>query len=120
MKTINIVDILRKELIGKRVRLLTYSNDIFQEYIVWGKKSKNVTNEQFEGGDLKYRKQINRRKKIGQHKIFENLLITDVRLVLAQDYDESDYLFLLLENGSETYFGLDETLTHIYDNVYKF
>lgn len=120
LKTINILDIVKKELIGKQIKLLTYWTNIDQPYSVWKKKSNNVTNEQFEGGNPKFRMLVNRSKHLGTHKKYEVMTVTDVRVDLGE-YNEGDTIVLILDNGKrEMDLEVSQSLIAIDSNTYMF
>ena len=80
-----ITEVLKQALVGKKIRYRKSSRNIIQCYSESIKKSNNVTNEQFDSGDPKYRMIAKRQKVIGKHEIFETGTIKSVDL-FGNDY----------------------------------
>ena len=120
MKDINFTTILKEALVGKQLKVRVYSHNIIQPYLVWKKKSANVTDAQFESGSLKYRMPVNRTKVIGYHEKFEIFTISNVWI--TTDFDMGgggSTLHLSCKDGGRE-FNLEFTdkLECIGDNLY--
>lgn len=121
MNTITIESLLKKELIGKTLRVMTSYNPVVSKVLVYKKKSKNVTDEQFNSKSLKYCQLVNRTKILGLNQTFENLKIIDVQLEV-QDYEyEGMYyqIVLVLEKNQHQYMSIENQLVNIYNDVYQ-
>ena len=81
-----ILEILEKELIGKKSRVCVESKIIYTPKFTWFKKSNNVTNKQFNSLDLKYRYKVEGKINLGYHKTFENHEIIGVNEIFGDDY----------------------------------
>ena len=96
---ITILDILKKELIGKTMRIKILHEAVTQSSLVYVKKSKNVTDKQFaDGTNPKFRMASSKSKRIGSRMVFEELKIIDLK------YEEDEYgpyIGAILEGGHE-------------------
>jgi hypothetical protein len=119
MKNISLINILKENLIGRQLKVLVKWSNVTQDSSVW-KKKQGATQEQFESGDLKYRFRVNRTKNIGTNKIFDIFTIVDVKIYIAEDYDESDEIIIILDGDRTETIDLDTELEWIGDNLYMF
>ena len=129
-KNISFIDILNKELVGKQIRICTSEKDIYQEYNIWKKKSKNVTDAQFtelvpaEGHSYftrnpKYCISVSRTQRIGGYAKYEDFKIESVRIDKTNDeFEGHDNILLILENGQEYDIEIGDELVHIHSNLY--
>lgn len=98
-----VIEILKDKFVGKFIHLCVSDQSVIQPYMVYKKKSNNVTDKQFDNGkNPKFRMEAHRVKVIGRNRKFENIKILDVEWVYEVD-EYSDYytINLVLENGSK-------------------
>lgn len=93
---VTIKSILKKELIGRTVKIVTVKN-IMEKYEVEIKKSNNVTNKQFDSGDKRYRMKSTRTRIVGQDIITNLYKIKEIDLFGDRD---SIGLSALMDDGS--------------------
>ena len=98
-----IADIIRKELIGKKVRICTYNLPITQEVTKIVKKSSNVTDKQLEENPRRFGIKSTKTITIGSHKKFENQKVVDVEIYGL--YDDV-YIKLVFDNGNEVHYDI--------------
>jgi hypothetical protein len=128
MKTFSILELVKKELVGKELRICTSSEPIIKEISKVIKKSGNVTDEQFESGDPKYTRVHTYTKTVGRDQKFDNFKIIDVEVSCRDGYEPDDLVFILdipkdnpkLQNLGRVTFYLSDELKLIETNVYSF
>ena len=76
----SILDILKSELIGKTLRI-TKTTPVKETYTEEVKKSKNVTDKQFESGDPKYRMTATRTRIVRHDTEIKESKIVDIDLL---------------------------------------
>jgi hypothetical protein len=86
-----IFDIIKNSLIGKTIRVKTYSKKITQERLRLVKSSKGTTDSQFKSGNTKFVHRKFEHKIIGYHEIFENMKIVDVDVIVRDTDDYYEY-----------------------------
>ena len=71
MEDLSIHSAMKAVLIGKELKYVKLRKQIEQSYIVLSKRDKSVTQKQFEGGNERFIKAVERFKTIGSHTIYE-------------------------------------------------
>ena len=125
-KTFSIVELVKKELIGKELKICVYVKDITAQKTREVKKSSNVTDKQFESGNPRFRYTHKYDINIGTHRKFETFKIIDVIISYGDGYESTDDLRLVLDvpaelshlNRYELY--VTDELKLIEPNVYTF
>jgi len=111
MKT-SITEILENALIGKSIEVTTFT-PVYETYTEEIKKSKNVTDKQFESGEKRFRMTATRTRRIDDGKKVEILKITEVHIG-SYDFCDCDdiyeYVRLVLEGGKTKEFSMNETI----------
>ncbi len=102
-----IADIIRKELIGKTVRICTYNLPIKQEVTKIVKKSSNVTDKQLEDNPRRFGIRSTKNVTIGSHKKFESHKVVDVEVYGS--YDDA-YIGLTVDNGHEVHYNMHDEI----------
>lgn len=102
--SVNLTDILTKELVGKSYRYCTYREDIMQPYTVLKKKN-GATTKQFEDNPQRFGYSEVREKKIGEHAMYEESIIKRVWLIDGDYYSGFD-INAELENGEVVYLSI--------------
>ncbi len=105
-----IADIIRKELIGKTVRICTYNLPIKQQVTKIVKKSSNVTDKQLEENPRRFGIRSTKTINIGSHKKFENHKVVAVEIYGS--YDDA-YIGVTFENGHEVHYNIDDEIPTI-------
>jgi len=117
MSHFTIIGVLKDKFIGKKFKHCVNQEIIHQPYNVWKKKSNGVTDAQFNSGDLRFRKTVERKKEIGVMRTYETSIIVDVTISYGH-YDEGNDIFLKLDNGREIYIELDSEVKEIEPNTF--
>jgi hypothetical protein len=117
MGKLSVLSLMKEKLVGKTLKIKKITS-INQDYSVWVKKSNNVTNTQFDSGNLKFRKLITRTKRIGTHTIFNYFIIEDIYVSYSNGYDGYNGLRLKLSGDNETTLEVDDELTQIDNDTY--
>ena len=118
MKNFSVLELVKKELVGKYLKVRVLNVNVLQPVKYWVKKSKNVTDKQFNGGNPKFGMVVTKDKVIGHHQKFENLKIVNVYISYDYNqYGEIESLSLQLENGNTVDLPLGE-LKQIDKNLY--
>lgn len=108
--------LMKNMLIGKELKYCKSWKQVNQQYSVACKKSKNVTDKQFMSGNRKFIMLAHRTKTIGTYSIYEVSKIVDIRISYG-DWDGSNSLSLVLENGHQTDLEVDTEIVEIEPNV---
>lgn len=119
METFSILKTVKDNLVGKNIKYCTHQWPVTQAYCVFKKKSNNVTDEQFESGNPRFRMLVHRTKNIGIQKIYDTNKIVDVKVELGC-YDENDSIVLILDNNKEFSLSVNDELKEIEKNLYFF
>jgi hypothetical protein len=126
MKIFSLFELAKKELIGKELRVCTYSKTIESLRTKEVKKSANVTDKQFESGNPRFRFTHKYAIGIGRHLKFETFKIIGIQISYGDGYQSTDDLTLVLDVPDEfsnlKYHELLVTseLKQISKNVYTF
>lgn len=113
----SILDILSNELIGKSIRVQTFSKPIQEKYYVRVKKSNSVTDAQFNSGNPKFSYLQQRVRVIGYHAKYDTFTITDFHMEQGHEYREI-YSYITLSND-KTYSFDDYFETPLEDIILK-
>lgn len=95
----NILAIVKKELIGKPIRICTYSRSITSPVLV-RKRKQGCTDKQWNENPDKFCTYVSRTRTLGYHAIFENTTIVDV-IVGEEEYSDGygEILYAITESG---------------------
>jgi hypothetical protein len=119
MENISVLELLSEKLMGLNLKVCVQNKQVIQPYCVWKKKSNNVTNEQSESGNLRFRMQVHRTKPIGSHMVYDVSKIVGVEVESFEEYNySSEDLILVLENGRRIILSLMDNLKKIDKNTY--
>ena len=92
----NILAIVKKELIGKPIRICTYSRSITSPVLV-RKRKQGCTDKQWNENPDKFCTYVSRTRNLGYHTIYENTTIVDI--YVDDNYDDGESLFAITESG---------------------
>jgi hypothetical protein len=102
----NILAIVKKELIGKPIRICTYARSITSPVLV-RKKKHGCTDKQWNENPEKFSTYVSRIRHLGFHSIFENTTIVDI--YVDDNYDDGESLFAITESGHKVTLPLNES-----------
>jgi hypothetical protein len=108
----NILEIVKKELIGKPIRICTYSRSITSPVMV-RKKKPGCTDKQWNKNPEKFSTYVSRTRNLGYHSVYENTTIVAV-IVVEDEYMDGygQSLIAITESGHKVILPLKES-THI-------
>ena len=106
---INILSVVKNQLIGQPIRICTYARSITSPVIV-RKKKQGCTDKQWNENPDKFCTYVSRTRNLGYHTIYENTTIVDV-IVTEDEYSDGygESLFAITENGYKVHLPLNGT-----------
>jgi hypothetical protein len=102
----NILAIVKKELIGQPIRICTYRRVITSPVLV-RKKKQGCTDKQWNENPEKFSTYVSRNRLLGFHSIYENTTI--VNIYVDDCYDDGESLFAITESGHKVNLPLNES-----------
>ncbi len=118
MENFSIFEFIKEKFIGKTFKHCIKREDIIQPYSVWIKKSGNVTDKQFEGGNPRFRRQITRHEKLGTNVVYGYSKVVSVHVSYSNGYEGYNGLRITLEDGGEFDLEVDTEIIQLDKDTY--
>ncbi len=120
MENFSIFEFIKEKFIGKTIKHCIKRENIIQPYNVWIKKSGNVTDKQFEGGNPRFRREITRNKILGTNVVYDYSKVVEVQVSYSNGYEGYNGLRLILEDGAELDLEVDTEIIQLDNDTYLY
>jgi hypothetical protein len=119
MKNIFLLDIVKKELVGKLLKVIVKSTPINETEKISVKAHSGVTNAQFKGDNPKFKKIVERTVTVGVDNQYGLKKIVDIKITCGGGWDDSDEFVLIFDDETEQQINISDEFTYIDENTYQ-
>lgn len=118
METLSVEYYYKEKLLGKKLKFLKSWKRLYEAKTIQVKKSHNVTDAQFAGGNPKFRMNSTKNVSLGYHAIYLIEEITSVRLVGGYESGDESSIEILTDGGHSFSIFIHHTVQEVDHGIF--